>query len=341
MTIITARSSHRFAVRHLSVTPELLGAKHEFIHSENHVELRLPALEQNEDGTLRKQRVHCWSWQTVDGKEIPTAYHVSSVDLFLDVERELDIPDQALHVQPRSRELFSKEQQLGLDCLSQNQDSLAKNALRHWLHTIRWRTGMGYIGQPEIEDDRRWPINLICTQSNCTFWGVSTAVTLFGSGNHFVTAAQWHETQLVFSAGITAPPWFNFIFEAEQRLTNKDDVTAILCAAIGFELIMRNLLFLHISNESAKHQIVATILDQANLRSIVNHRKRMTVWNDDWEKQFDNSAFNALMNCRDAIMHRADVSTLTKPNWRKIFQKLLEFAYFVDERLHCPNVGTE
>lgn len=332
MTIIAARSWNRFVVQRLSVAPQLLGAKHEFKFSGKRVELRLPRLERKSDGKLRDDKVSCRSWQIVDGEEIPIAYRIFSVDLLIDVEGDLDIPDQALHMAPTRSELFSKEQQSHLNSLAREYEALAKTAIHHWLRILRWKTHIAYLGEAEIaREESGWATELISAQSNHGFWSPGHSFTV--QMEKTISEVQWHETQSTLNAEITAPVWFDFIFEAMQRLNNKDTVAAVLSAAVGLELIIRTSLSLHLSNESAKQPIVTTILDQANLRTIMNHRKRMTLWDAAWEKQFDNSAFEQLMNCRDAIMHRGDVSVLMKPDWQKVFRRLLDFAYFVDERI--------
>jgi arsenate reductase-like glutaredoxin family protein len=237
----------------------------------------------------------------------------------------------ALQAYPKRRELFSSEQQTRLDSIVHECGELAKLALRYWLRIVRWKTRIPYLGETEIADEESGRATYLTpAQSNRGFWASTRVINLRSQA--FITDAQWHATQLTLNAAITPPAWFDFIFEALQRFNNKDIVAAVISAAIGFEMIMRNLVALHLSLESAQQQIVTKILDQSNVRFIMNHIKEMKIWDEDLRKVFDSSAFNDLMNCRDAIMHRGDVNAI-KVDLHKIFHRLLDFAYLVDERI--------
>ena len=115
MTQIKAQAWRRFSVRRFSVETALLGKSHVFTHAGKKVEIKLPTGKRADDGTIQNDdHVQCWKWQNKNGTKIPLEYSIAAVDVFIDIDRQLDIPAQALTVPPRRDELFSKRQKLCL-----------------------------------------------------------------------------------------------------------------------------------------------------------------------------------------------------------------------------------
>jgi len=327
MPIVEARSWNRFIVRKFAVMPELLGANHNFIFQGKPIELRVPKETKKSDEKVNNSEVDAITWKAKD----VSLYKIRSIDILIDIGEDLDIPEEALRTSPRRGELLSSKQEAYLDSISAEHSDIAKSALKYWLSIMRWKTRNADLGEPQIErNESGWSTRLISTETNHPFW----ASTYWISGELYIgiTKAQWNDIQKTLSDKITPPPWFDFIFEAILHLKNYDPVAAILNAAIAHELILRSLLSLHLSSESSKQSIISKILDRSNLRTIENHRKIMSIWDDEWERQYDNSDFNKLMNSRDAIMHRAALDEISKHDWKRILNNLLNFAYFVDEK---------
>jgi hypothetical protein len=232
MATIAARSWNRFVVRNLSVVPKLLGAEHEFNYRGKNVTLLLPDLERKADGTLKNDEVLCNSWQKVNGKEIPLEYSILSVDLFVDVEGNIEIPDQALQMPPVQHKLFSKELTSQLNSKSTEHEAIAKAAIQHWMRMLRWKTRIPYVGEPEIaREESGWATFLVASQSNHRFWSPGHRLTARRYSS--ISEIQWVETQLALKTKIDPPVWFHFIFEALQRLVSQDTVAAVLSAAIA------------------------------------------------------------------------------------------------------------
>ena len=57
--------------------------------------------------------------------------------------------------------------------------------------------------------------------------------------------------------------------------------------------------------------------------------RKLTFWNNDWEKAVDFSAFNILMDYRDRVMHSADIKMLDRNELMSIHAKVKSLAYFV------------
>ena len=148
-----------------------------------------------------------------------------------------------------------------------------------------------------------------------------------------IASKEWEAAENALRSESMPPIWLEYVFNSLQRLNNQDEIGSVLSAAIGFEIMMRGLLARHLSAETASQKIVTTLLDQVNLRSIVNRVEDMRFWGPEWNRKFDSSKFNELMNCRDAIMHRADVKVLRGKDLRKMYRALLEFAYFIDSSI--------
>jgi hypothetical protein len=106
----------------------------------------------------------------------------------------------------------------------------------------------------------------------------------------------------------------------------------VLSLAIALESTIRNLVTDHLSKERVE-PLIFEVVDLANLRSILSRLRKLTFWNQDFDRVMDFKLFNALMNWRDRVMHSADIKDLNEQNLRKTYTKLKTFAYFVSEFL--------
>jgi hypothetical protein len=338
---ISARSWHRFNMNRLSVTPELIGAKHAFTFENRQTEAKLPSLERNVDGTERTDKIECLHWRRIEGVDIPQSYHVSCVDFLIDLDHTIDVPSEALVRPPTQMELFTERQKSDLKSLTAEHEAIAARAVSRWLKILRWKTRIGYIAEPQLVDhESGWGTYLVEASTGHRFWSSGGVIVV--EPEHPVTEAAWLEVQHALADGIEPPIWFDFLFDAEHRLSNGDLTGAVLSAAIGFESVMRTLVARHLPPEAATEQIVTDVLDNANLRFILNKRKKMRFWEPDWERRFGNfSLFQELMNQRDRIMHSGDTSALSVINWKEVIRSVTEFAYFVDDDKSQRYLGSD
>jgi hypothetical protein len=330
MPEIRAHAWRRFSVRRFSVETALLGKNHVFTHSGRNVEIKLPAGKRTEDGTIQDDdHVKCWKWQKTNGLQIPLAFSIADVDVSIEIGGQLDVPAQALEVPPRRDELFTERQKTQLDLIEAEYAGLIKDVFQLWLRVLRWKARAPHLNEPTVStEEGSYSTYLRNSADRHRFW--MGPRVMVAQAENVITSKDWEAAENALLSESLPPIWFEYVFDALQRLSNQDEVGSVLSAAIGFELMMRGLLTRHLSAETANQKIVTTLLHQVNRRAIVNRVKDIKYWNREWEKTFNNSEFNELMNFRDAIMHRADTKALRGKDLRKMYSVLLQFAYFMD-----------
>lgn len=323
--LVQVDSVQRFSPDRFCIRTELLGARHTFTYSNRQVSLVLPKQE-NTAVALEIRDVACYRWQRVGDSDVPRAYEVNTITLTVAGNQE-SIPEEALKVPPQRDELFTAAERERFAKLIDELTEVGSAAFQHWLKVLRWKSRIGHIGEPRIvNSDSGARGRLVDRDTNHRFW--AQPVILTGAGVREVTLDDWKATQQALQDSKIPPIWFDFVFEGEQRLNNRDLTGAALSLAIAFEVMVRNLVTHHLADQRIE-PLVTTIVDQANLRAILNRIKTLTFWGDDWNKVLDVSEFNKLMNLRDRIMHSADTRDLDIKELRKLHAKTKDLAYFV------------
>lgn len=326
MTTIRARSWQRYSLQRLTIDPTLKGASHTFEHAGHKVEVKLPSQESKSPHLDFAAGLYCSHWR----RDVPVEYHVLSADVFVEVDRLLDIPEQALKIPPRHEEFFEPKQVKELDKISNLHRQIATQSIHLWIDVLRWKAKAPRIGEPTIVGGARgWGPRLENVADGHKFW-VENQV-LSPEPDDVVTAAHWACAGQVLASAERPPVWIGFIFDAVQRHCNSDQRGAALSAAIGLEVLMRSILARRLPT-GGNDPLVIELLDLSNLRSIINRRKKIGSWSSAWESHFNESLFNQLLNCRDAIMHRADLTALSTMKWDETLKALQEFAHFAEGR---------
>lgn len=337
MPLIKAISRHNFATQRLSVVPDLLGQSHTFSFRERQISILIPSRELTDGEYHRADGVSCWKWKTDGTIDVPVAYQVYSIFMDIYLPDPVDVSDEALQLEPTRPELFKPDQPRQLDELAHGSEMLGRQAFSYWLKVLRWKTKLAYIGQPEVSHERStWGTYLIDAKTQHRFWAPPSIIV--SQPKKEVSVDQWKNAQEALERVEVPPLWLDYLFDAIQRLDNGDHAAAVLSAAIGLETVIRFIFSQHIAPASVSNSFVQSVLDRTNIRTIINHRKQLDQWNElNLESAWDNSAFNDLMNSRDAIMHRGDLDVTQKALWETL-QKLLEFSYLVDNifRISCP-----
>jgi hypothetical protein len=312
------------------VTPDLLGARHEFTFSGKAIAVEIPLAQENSTMPREFRSVECYKWRT-EGN-IPLEYQVKQIAMRIAVGHSLSIPEEALKVPPHRDELFTNAEREELQRLIDSLALLALDAFRHWLAVLRWISGVAYIGEPRVThaDDSSDGAALQESATRHRFWLQPRLIVV--PGQKAITTAEWQSAQMALSQEKMPPIWFAFLFEGEQRLNNRDLIGAVLSLAIALESIIRNLVTDHLEKDRVE-PLIFELVDRANLRSILSRVRNLTFWNQDLARVVDFSRFNELMDWRDRVMHSADTTALNEQDLRKTYAKLKKFAYFVSEYL--------
>lgn len=269
-------------------------------------------------------------WQTAGN--IPLAYQVNNFDIDVQLEGSIRVPQTALDRPPNQYEAFGSGEQQRLRTTVDEMGIFAFRAFEYWLRLLRWKTGIGYIGEPSVmyAASNNGGTALRERATGRRFWVQGGSVIV--QGNHPVNLAGWEATQTALSAERAPPVWFDFLFDGEMRINNKDLVGAVLSLAIAFETNVRTIFSQELSKATVEPALLE-ILDQANLRALLNRLRKLQYWNKDWEAASDFSKFNSLMNYRDRVMHSAETKNLDSAELQNIQKALKKFAYFTCEAL--------
>jgi hypothetical protein len=224
--------------------------------------------------------------------------------------------------------LFTKPEKDHLDKLISEHSELAVDAFRYWLSVLRWKAGAGHIGEPQVKasDHSIGGAALQDSASGRRFWLQPHYIS--AQGSKVITPSEWQLAKRALMESKLAPIWFDFVFQGEQRINNHDLTGAVLSLAIALEAIIRGLTTDHLSKQTIE-PLIYEVIDRANFRSILTRLRKLTYWNDDWDKVVDLSTFHKLMDYRDRVMHSADTKMLERNELRVIHAKVRDLAYFV------------
>lgn len=314
----------RFALDRLHISPNLVGAAHQFVFEEKSVTIRLPSLE-SATVPIDQRRIALVRWQTKGN--VPVEYQVSDVEVEIAVEESVNIPAAMLERPPNQFELLQPKEQERLNDLVARFGALAGRVFGHWLGILRWKSKVGYIGEPRVQyagHGGRGAV-LIDQETHRRIWLAPHGFVVQMSAA--ISSAEWNATQEALSANKIAPIWFDYLFDSEMRINNGDLIGGILSLAIALEVNVRSVYSSDLRRLSVE-PVVLEIFDLTNLRALLNRIRRLGCWDKDWEDAVDLDSFNKVMTYRDRVMHSAEVGKLDAKELHKLSAAVKEFAYF-------------
>jgi len=263
---IEANLWRRFYLDRLSIEPALVAAKHEFSFEGKHVTIALPALDPK--AVRGQEKIACHRWHGVAGQEmVPTQYEVYCVDMRVDLGEQIQVPEEALKPPPIHPELFDQSERTQLKKLTDDHVTLSTGAFTYWLKVLRWKSGIGHIGEPRVSyPDRAGGAALQDTASGNRFWLQSYVIV--AEPAPAVTSDQWKAAQAALTERKTPPIPFDFLFDGEQRLNNGDLIGSVLSMAVALEATIRTLATHHLSKLHVE-ELIFRLIDRTNLRSIL------------------------------------------------------------------------
>jgi hypothetical protein len=204
-------------------------------------------------------------------------------------------------------------------------------AFAYWLTILRWKSGIGYIGEPTISHVSDQQSAALCERESGHRMWTQTAVIVLRA-RRSVTEADWGAAQSALRELKPVPIWFDFLFDGEMRLNNRDLVGAVLSLAIALEANVRYIFFGELSKASVD-PVVIDVFDLTNLRALLSRLKKTKHWNSEWASATDLSTFNRLMDLRNNVMHLARTNDLDEKELRKMYNAVKTFAYFTSDTL--------
>lgn len=321
---VPTNAYRRFSLERFCITSELISARHEFAFEGKSVTVQLPALHK-EELPFDQRRIHCYLWKTAG--QIPVEYQVNDLDVEIELEDSIQVLEKVLHLHPNQFDAFDSREQQQLNRIVSETGNVASRAFEHWLRVLRWKSGVGHIGEPSVRYAAADGGGAVLREraTGHRFWLQGRTITSYG--RRAVTLVEWASTQTALNANKIPPVWFDFLFDGEMRINNNDLVGAVLSLAIALEVNIRTL-FSGELQKGTVEPVVLEIFDQTNLRALLNRIKKLRYWNKDWDAVTDLSTFNSLMNYRDRAMHSAETKNLDAMELRKIYAAVREFAYY-------------
>jgi hypothetical protein len=220
----------RFSLDRLCITPELVGAKHDFIFEGRKVTLTLPNADRA-DVPFEQRRLHLYKWRS-EGN-VPLEYAVYEMDIETEVADSISVPEEVLRLHPNQFDLLTPQERAHLDKVVAEAEQCLSAAFSYWLRMIRWKSAIAYIGEPSIRYAGSGQGGAVLREraTKHRMWLQPQVVSVIGSRP--VTSAEWSATQAALTAVKTPPVWFEFLFDSQMRINNNDLVGAVLSLAIA------------------------------------------------------------------------------------------------------------
>jgi hypothetical protein len=303
-----------FDLDRLCITPELVGAKHEFVSDGMQFTLQLPGVDR-EDVPFEQRRLHLHKWQTKGN--VPLEYEVHSLDVEVELADSVRVPEEVLRLHPNQIDLFTPHEQTQLTKLVAEAGQALRTAFAYWLRLLRWKSGIGYIGEPSIRYAGSGQGGAVLRERTTKhrMWLQGGVISVTGSKP--VTLAEWDATQAALSACKSPPVWFDFLFDSQMRINNKDLVGGVLSLAIALEVNLR-FIFSEDLLKANLQPVVLEVFDLTNMRALLTRLKKIRQWDSSWAASTDLGAFHKLMDHRDGVMHRAKTENLDESELRKM-----------------------
>ena len=320
---VAVNATSEFALERFRISADVVGLKHQFMFDECRTTVTLPT-PKSQDPASEHDRIRCDKWKS-EGM-IPLEYQVNSIEFEIELSDPIEIPEELVQLAPKQFNLLDAHEQKDLDNRVEKAADTLERAFSYWLRVLRWKSGIGYIGEPSISYAGANGAGALRDRaSGHRIWLQTQVIHVIGT--KAISSMDWSTTQAALAANKKPPVWFEFLFEARMRISNKDLVGAVLTLTVAFEVNLRKVFSAGLE-EINIDPVVLQIVDLANLRALLTRVKRMRGWNEEWERACDFSTLHKLMDYRDGVMHMAKVEGLNEAELRTMYAAVEKFAYF-------------
>jgi hypothetical protein len=270
-----------------------------------------------------------WSW--VGEEDKPQNYLISVVYLRIMLGLTMDVPESVLRSPNTRWQTFDEPTQARLDNIIEALDVTANDAYSYWLRIMRWKSGIGYIGEPNlVAQSVRLSPELQCYATDRYFWNARQGFTF--PREEEVSVQQWEDAQNALASEAEPPVWLDFLFDGEHRTRNHDFMGAILSLAIAFEAALRSLITDHL-RQNAVEALIYELVDLSNINAIMNRIALLSFWDRSWTDHFDAKNLHRLVKTRNDIMHWGGIRDLDEPTVRRHQASVRAFVYQVSRYL--------
>jgi len=311
-------SWNRFITRNLVVVPELVGKTNEFQFEKSQVRIELPTEDKLTESRDDDSALEISSYKMKNGRKIPVAIAVRSVDVLVHINERVSLPEEALNHRPNPIDLLSEEQQKLLDKLATTHGDVASRAFDLWINTLRWKSSNGAIGRPEVHgSESGWTTYLLNKATKQRFWAAPHSLTL--TIYEPITLSEWHEVEKSLQLGQKPPVYIDLMFDGIEQFKLGDLQRSVVDLAVACESYMRARVMQNLP--SGLTDVVLKYIDEAPIRRVLDNLFKETL-SDKQNRRLQSirSTLHQLFNARNDILHSGHKEDLTSADCKKYIE---------------------
>jgi hypothetical protein len=264
MTSREVKSWTRFVIRHLGAQFDIMGHEHRFAFDDNMITVKVPRIEHVDRGEGYDE-IATVKVRSADGK--PRDYEILKVDVEVSRGGGLVFPLEVLNQPPNVFDLFSEEEQIYLNEVSSQHESIAEHAFEYWIRIVRWTCDDFRIGRDRGEGFHSgWGTRLADVETGKHVW-IPTAIFHVHS-YRTVSLQEWEAIQQRLSAGLYPSAYIEHKHDAEEYIERGDSRRVLVDLAVACELFLRAMVVRSLPAElNAKFK---KCIEDGNIQQYVN-----------------------------------------------------------------------
>jgi len=249
------------------------------------------------------------SYREENGRKIPIALSIKSVDVQVDLGEVVTLPEEVLTRQPNPVDLLSKEQQTQLDKIMNSHTDFADEAFDRWIRILRWKSGNGSIARPEIHGlDSGWGTHLLDSATKQRFWRSGVTVTVYL--DHAITLQIWHDVEATIKQRQESPVYVDLMFDGIEQFKVGNLQQSVVDLAVACEAFMRTRVMQNLPKGLSA--TVVKYIDEAPIRQVQERFFKDTLDNEQKKVlKSINSRLHQLFNARNTVLHSGRKEDLT------------------------------
>jgi len=289
----------RCNIEGLNIAASLCGEKHEFVFNKQKFILYIPKKPKIKNERSISDDISLSSWRNHKTGIYPLSYDVHKVNIFLDNEKVIEVPDKCFnHISSNN---FTKREQQRYEKIINIAEESILEAFEYWKLIMRWKTGIFNISPPfESNMHHSWSAYLTDLKTRKRFYPATTTITIYDRPP--ITKRQWNKVERSLINGKSPDIWDKFYIEAHHRKRVNDFHGCIISLAIAVESSIRSLMVRHLrSNPNNEFE---KMVNRVNLTQIINKWVKLGFNTNSWKQSLDTKNINYIIETRNTIMHR-------------------------------------
>jgi len=318
-------SWHRFTTRNFTIAPELLGLSHELLFKNGQFKIELPSADnlpkEMTDEAIVKSRnsiVTIKSYREENGRKIPIALLINSVDVQVCLNETITLPKEVLTSPPNQMDLLSRKQRTQLDQILDSHTEFANEAFDRWIRILRWKSNNDSIARPEIHGLESGWGNYLCNgATKQPFWRSPLILTMIM--DRPITLPIWNDVETTFKLGQGSPVYIDSMFDGIEQFKIGNLQQSVVYLAVACEAFMR----VRVMQNLPKGLTTAVMkyIDEAPIRQILEN-----IFTDTLDAAQNNvfrrikSRLHELFDARNTILHSGHKEDLTSDDCQQYIE---------------------